>query len=107
MISTGFGFWSPLVLVGVFFVVFVVCALFCFLFRRDQARGAQSKPFLAGHEFKEKKVMPASSLYWGFTEALKPFYGLVQPIHTGLVGDYVSWFVVVAAVLLLAFAGVF
>jgi hypothetical protein len=43
----------------------------------------------------------ASNLYWGFSEALKGYYEQVVPAHSGSVVDYVVWYLLVTAALLI------
>ena len=33
---------------------------------------------------------------------MKPYYNLIMKIHTGIINDYVLWFVIVASLLLIA-----
>jgi hypothetical protein len=43
--------------------------------------------------------VPASSAYWGFVKALKPYYDGLVEIHSGIVSDYVGFFIFTTAVL--------
>ncbi|PJB21233.1 MAG: hydrogenase, partial [Euryarchaeota archaeon CG_4_9_14_3_um_filter_38_12] len=60
-----------------------------------------TKPFLSGNPEPEKENVHirAGNLFWGFTEALKDYYTPAVKEHTGIVNDYVYWFVIVLAVL--------
>ena len=44
-----------------------------------------------------------SNVYWGFTESLKWFFDYLKKIHTGNVSDYVLWFVIIIAIMLIVF----
>ena len=33
-------------------------------------------------------------MYWGFTHALKGYYDKLVPLHSGVVNDYLSWFLI-------------
>jgi hypothetical protein len=103
-LSTGSGFWNPVVWLIAIAVVLLVVYL---LWRQGEAgynRGsAQVKPFISGNPEPAKKAvqMPASNLYWGFTEALSGYYARVVPAHTGIVTDYLLWVLWVTAALFL------
>jgi hypothetical protein len=101
-LTTGSGFWNPVVwLIAITVIVFVVYLLW----RRGEsgytAGSAQVKPFISGNPEPATKTaqMPASNLYWGFTEALSGYYSRVVPAHTGIVTDYLLWVLWVTAVL--------
>ncbi len=101
-LSTGTGFWNPVVWLIAIAVVFLAVYL---VWRRGEAGytagSAQVKPFISGNPEPARKVaqMPASNLYWGFTEALSGFYAHVVPAHTGIVTDYLLWVLWVTAAL--------
>ena len=101
-LTTGSGFWNPVVWL---IAIAVVLAVVYLIWRRGEAGytagSAQVKPFISGNPEPSKKVaqMPASNLYWGFTEALSGYYSRVVPAHTGIVTDYLLWMLWVTAVL--------
>ena len=45
--------------------------------------------------------VPASSAYWGYTQALKPFYDGLVGLHTGIATDYAGWYILVTALVAL------
>ena len=62
---------------------------------------AQTKIFLCGEEVPEpeQRHVRGGNVYWGFFEALKGYYsGVVRP-HTGIIGDYIIWFIAIIAVI--------
>ena len=66
------------------------------------------EPFISGNPEPENAGahIPATNLYWGFTEALKGWYQKLLPIHTGVLTDYVAWFLgVMALTFIIALAG--
>jgi len=101
-LTTGSGFWNPVVWLIAITVVLVVVYL---IWRRGEAGytagSAQVKPFISGNPEPSKKAVhvPASNLYWGFTEAMSGYYSRVIPLHTGIVTDYLLWVLWVTAVL--------
>jgi hypothetical protein len=57
----------------------------------------QGVPFLSGHAQPDvtKLHIRGENLYWGFLEALKGYYQRLVPVHSGLMSDYLLWFLVV------------
>ena len=101
-IETGSGFWNPLL----WSLVIVVVLLMVYVLRgfgnkKFKEKTEQTKSFLSGNpEYeKERLHIKSSNLYWGFTEAMSWIYDFLEKIDTGLVGDYVLWFVIITAVL--------
>ena len=43
-------------------------------------------------------AVPAASAYWGFVEALKPYYNWLIELHTGIASEYVGYFMLTLAV---------
>ena len=70
--------------------------------RKDFRPGDGLKPFISGNEEPEDGGghIPASNLYWGFTEAMKAYYQKLVPLHTGVPTDYVAWLLGVMAIML-------
>jgi hypothetical protein len=103
-LTTGSGFWNPVVWLIAIAVMAVVVYL---VWRRGEAGytagSAQVKPFISGNPEPSKHAVhvPASNLYWGFTEALSGYYARVVPAHTGIVTDYLLWVLWVTAALFL------
>ncbi|MDD3406982.1 MAG: hydrogenase [Methanomicrobium sp.] len=108
--STGFGGWSPLFWI----LAFAVSAITGWLiWRRGESScktgTEQEKPYLCGNKEPEKGDVHvrAGNMYWGFTEAMKGYYEFLIPLHTGILTDYILWFLGVIAVMLVLAAGVF
>jgi len=101
-LETTSGYWNAII----FVIVFVVIALIVYIIKSTGEKAykkntEQTKPFLSGNPEpeKEKVHVRADNLFWGFTEALKEYYKPAVKEHTGIVNDYVHWFVIVLAVL--------
>jgi hypothetical protein len=99
-LETTAGYWNAVI----FVIAFVVIALVVYIIRsfgeKTYKKGSeQTKPFLSGNPEpeKEKVHVRADNLFWGFTEALKDYYTPAVRGHTGIVNDYVYWFVIVLA----------
>ena len=101
-LGTDSGFWNPLVwgiaIILVFLIAYIIRG---FGTRGYKEKTEQAKVFLSGNpEYeKEKMHVKASNVYWGFMEALKWVYRILDKMHTGNVSDYVLWFVVIMGVL--------
>jgi hypothetical protein len=82
----------------------VVTGIAYFLGSRGQRKykkdTAQTAIFLCGEEVPEpeQRRVKGSNVYWGFFETLKGYYSGVMRPHTGIVNDYVTWLIVVMAV---------
>ena len=103
-LSTGTGYWNPLA----WLLATVVAAVIVYLIWRRGESGykkgtLQTTPFISGNPEPEKgKVhVRASNLYWGYLDALKGYYDLIVPVHTGVVNDYLLWYLGVTAVLII------
>jgi len=101
-LETTSGYWNAII----FVIAFVVIALVVYILRSFGEKtykkdSEQTKPFLSGNPEPEKENVHvrAGNLFWGFTEALKEYYKPAVKGHTGIVNDYVYWFVIVLAVL--------
>jgi len=101
MVKTVGGFWDPLVLLVAAIVVALIAYIIRSLGRRDYKTGEQAKPFFSGVAEPDKEAMHvrASNLYWGFTEALKGYYTSMKRMHSGMLNDYIGWFVGIAALM--------
>ena len=103
MFETVAGYWSPIVLVASAFVAVVIA-----LYIREKGNknfkktNAQALPFFSGNVAPEKNI-GIGNLYWGFEEAMKEYYALVEKIHNGMVNDFVFWFVLLVIILLTSF----
>jgi hypothetical protein len=98
---TGTGFWNPLFWVAAFIIAFIIAALIWMRGEKDYRKGTeQTTPFLSGNlapEEEEQVHVSGGNLYWGFTEALAGYYSRLIPLHTGILNDYLMWFLGVMA----------
>lgn len=102
LLETGTGFWNPLVWsVSLFIVVLLVYFVRCFGEKKYNEGTEQTLAFYAGNS-PPKLAIKANNIYWGFFKALDKYYKALMNIHTGLVGDYVYWFVLTIVVILIA-----
>jgi len=96
-ISSGFGAWNPIAWVLLFAGVFAIAALVRSLGRVDSKRNTgQSKVFLSGNDEPADLRglhVRGDHLYWGMVEGLAGYYRRVRALHTGVITDYVAWFV--------------
>jgi hypothetical protein len=102
-LSSGYGFWNPVMWLIAAAVSLLVVYLFWLRGEKSYKKGtAQGQPFIGGNVAKEKGALHirAGNLYWGYTESLKGYYRWVVPLHTGVLNDYVLWFLGVMAFLL-------
>ena len=101
-LQTGSGSWNPLLWLLAFVTALAAGWLIRSLGRADNRQGDALKPFISGNEEPENAGahIPASNLYWGFTEAMKAYYQKLVPLHTGVSTDYVAWLLGVMALML-------
>ncbi len=100
-LQTGAGFWNPVVWIIAFFIAMVIAWLIWITGEKDYRKGTpQTKSFLSGNEEPEKAEvhLRAGNLYWGFTEALQGYYSRLVPLHSGILNDYLLWFLGVMAI---------
>jgi uncharacterized membrane protein (DUF106 family) len=101
-LATGFGSWNPLIWI----VVIVIALLFSWLLWKlgetnYEENTEQTAPYLSGNAEPEKEAVHirASNMYWGFTKTLSTYYNYLIPLHSGIVNDYISWFLIGVVVL--------
>lgn len=102
-VYSGFGYWDVYIWL-IFFVISSTLVLWLrSLGRNDYKEGTeQDEIFYGSNEVPEDgddMGVPAASAYWGFVKALKPYYDTLIEIHSGIVSDYVGFFVLTVAVL--------
>ncbi len=98
--ESGYAFWNPLI----WFIAFIgVMAVVHFIRMRGQEKykkgSAQAQIFVCGEEVPEpdKRHIRVTNIYWGFFETLKEYYNSILRPHTGIINDYIIWFVAVMA----------
>ena len=93
-------FWNPLVCIIAFVVLMATIYLFRSRGQRKYKKGtAQTQIFLSGEEqpAAEQQHVKAHNIYWGFFQALKRYYNPIIKAHTGIINDYIIWFIALAA----------
>ncbi|MCD6383477.1 MAG: NADH:ubiquinone oxidoreductase [Thermoplasmata archaeon] len=101
---TNSGAWNSLLWIIVMFVLFLVAKFIYSLGNPTYNKGTeQIKPFLSGWKESSKSAshVRASNLYWGFLNSLSGYYRPLRRGHTGIVNDYVGWFVLVVSLILI------
>ena len=107
-VQTGYGVWDPVAWLIAFVVATIVVYLLWKTGESSYKKGTeQGRPYLSGNAEPEKGAVHirASNLYWGYLQALKGYYDTIVPMHTGILTDYVVWFVAVTALLLVVVGG--
>jgi len=102
-VYTGFGFWDVYTWI-IFFALAAGLVLWLrSMGRSDYKKGTEQDEIFYGSnevpEDGEDIQVPASSAYWGFVEALQPYYEKLLQIHTGIANDYVGYLVVTTGIL--------
>jgi len=107
-VHTPSGYWDPIVWL-IFLILFGLIAYLIYKSGNPKYKKGtdQVKPFLTGNvePDKERIQVKASDIYWGFIEALREYYAVLERIHTGDVRDYILWFVGMAAIITVIFIG--
>ena len=105
---TGFGSWNPLL----WFVAFVIAIILAWLIWRRGESGynkdtQQTKPFISGNAEPDKGDVHVrgGNMYWGFTNALEGYYERMVPLHSGILTDYILWFLGVMALVMVIVLG--
>jgi hypothetical protein len=101
ILESGYTFWNPIIWI----IVFIVVMVMVYFFRRRGQKGYkkgtdQTQIFLCGEEVpeEEQRHIRVGNIYWGFFETLKEYYNFILKPHTGIINDYILWFVVVTAI---------
>ncbi|MBN1389739.1 MAG: NADH:ubiquinone oxidoreductase [Candidatus Thermoplasmatota archaeon] len=105
---SGQGSWNALVLLGVLSIVLILGILIRSWGQKGTVpNGEGKKPYLFGNPTEVNGnpiVVPASNVYWGFVKALQKYYRPMEKMHSGLINEYVFWFVATAGMVMLALA---
>lgn len=104
VLSYGYAVWAPIVWI----IALVVIGAMVLVWRNRGQKGykkgtAQTDIFLSGIKVppEEQRHVKSENIYWGFFEALKGLYDRMMRPHTGIVNDYILWFVGVMAITIL------
>jgi len=92
--------WSPLIFLGVFLVLFVLLWLYSRMWNLSYNKGMQREPFISGNEETPGVQLKGDGLCWGFFQALPGYYAKMREMHSQMVNDYIYWFVIVLAIVL-------
>ncbi|MHC3130345.1 MAG: hydrogenase [Candidatus Bathyarchaeota archaeon] len=93
--------WSPVFWLLALAVVTIMAYFFRSRGQKKYKKGTdQAKIFLCGEEVPdaEQRHIRAHNVYWGFFETLKEYYDTNIKAHTGIINDYVIWFLVLMAI---------
>ena len=94
-LETRFGTWSPLAWAFAMLVALGLVFLLRAFGRGDPpSKGEAKTPFVSANpvEKPEDLHIPASHLYWGFLHAMRRYYRRMNVFHSGILSDYVLWF---------------
>jgi hypothetical protein len=94
-------FWNPVACIIAFVVLVAIIYLFRSRGQKKYKKGtAQTQIFLSGEEAPgaEQRHIKAHNIYWGFSQALKRYYDPTIKAHTGIINDYIIWFITLVAV---------
>jgi len=105
---TGGGYWNPIVFIIAFGIVDVITLIIYRAGEGDYTSELGGKPFLSGNPeiSKENSHIAGGNLYWGLVEGLDEFYTVMKKMHTGIINDYIIWYLVVLVIVLFIFMGV-
>jgi Flp pilus assembly protein TadB len=92
-------FWNPIA-----WIISAIAALLIAYFIRSRGEktykaGVQREEFMMANPklSEEQAHIKAHNIYWGFFEAFKQYYDKNTRAHTGIVNDYIIWFVALIA----------
>jgi hypothetical protein len=104
-VYTNFGYWDVYSWLAFFLIAGGMIFFIRSIGRKDYKQGTDQDEIFFGSnpvpEDGEDLKVPASSAYWGYTQALKPFYDGLVGLHTGIATDYVGWYILVTALVAL------
>lgn len=101
------GVWNPILFIVFLSIVGFISYLIYRWGEGDVSPEKGSKPFLSGNPeiSKEAHRMSGSNLYWGLFESMEKYYELMKKMHSGLINDYIFWFLLVIVALFLILIG--
>lgn len=104
VLGYGYAVWAPIIWV----IALVVIGVMVLIWRNRGQKGykkgtAQTDIFLSGAKVppEEQRHVKSENIYWGFFESLRGLYSALMKPHTGIVNDYILWFVAVLAIAVL------
>ncbi|RZN61151.1 hypothetical protein [Methanonatronarchaeum sp. AMET6-2] len=107
-LKTGAGYWDPLVFLAAGLIISIIAYLIYRAGAGNYTSEMAGKPYLSGNPeiSKEDSHVSGDNLYWGFVEGLREFYIVMKKMHTGIMNDYMIWYLGALAFLMLIFIGV-
>jgi uncharacterized membrane protein len=103
VVGYGYAVWAPLIWIVALIVIGVMVLIWRNRGQKDYKKGtAQTDIFLSGAKVppEEQRHVKSENIYWGFFESLKDLYDAMMRPHTGIVNDYLLWFVVILAIII-------
>ena len=103
--SSGYGLWDPWIWLVAFITALVIAYLLWKLGTSSFKKGTeQVRPYLSGNPEPAKGDVHirAGNLYWGFIEGIRAYYDRIIPVHSGILNDYILWYLAVMVVVLIA-----
>jgi hypothetical protein len=92
--------WNPVISIIAFVILIAITYLFISRGQKNYKKGtAQTEVFLSGEEppSSEQRHVKSHNIYWGFFQTLKQYYDPTVRAHTGIVNDFIIWFIAIAA----------
>ncbi len=104
-IVTPSGVWTPLVWIMIFLLSLIIAYIIYLRGEKSHRVGAGAEIFFSGNKppVGENAHIKSSNIGWGFMEALRGYYSAMRKMHTGIINDYVGWFLGILAVMLILF----
>ena len=93
-------FWNPVICIIAFAILIAIAFLFISRGQKKYKKGtAQTEVFLSGEEppAEEQRHVKSHNIYWGFFQTLKEYYDPTVRAHTGIINDFIIWFIAIAA----------
>ncbi len=105
LFPTPSGVWNPVVWIVAFIIALAVAYAIYIRGSSRRKGGMQEDVFFSGDLPPEGHGahVKAHNIGWGFMEVMKPYYSAMRKMHTGIVNDYVGWFLGVIALMLILF----
>lgn len=103
MMASPSGCWGPVPWIIATVVSVVMACLIRTRGQKGHKRGVQGEAFLMGNTMlpEHKSHVRAHNIYWGFFQGLRRYYEQVTTMHTGIVNDYIIWFLSLVAITLI------
>lgn len=100
ILRTEAGFWNPLMLfVSLVIIIGLVYLIRSFGEKKYKKGTEQTRYFFSGAP--APKGIKVSDIYWGFFVHMDTYYKWLKRLHTGVVNEYVYWFILTLTVILI------